>query len=57
MAKIVQKEDGTYSIEGIMLGDGRESSTGKSTILFTDRIKSSDGMVAQVNIYYPNSKL
>lgn len=56
MANLVKQANGKYSITDITLGEGKVSSTGKSIVLFTERIKTNDGMVAQVNIYEPNKQ-
>ena len=53
MAKLVKQANGTYTIEGITLSPGKVSSTGKSNVMYTERIKAEGGRVAQVCIYEP----
>mgnify|MGYP001561624893 CR=1 FL=1 len=55
MAQLIKESNGTYSIKGIQLTEGHVSSTGKSMVLFSERIKDGD-KVAQVNVYTPNKQ-
>ena len=56
MANIVKTDKG-YQITGIMLDEqGKPSSTGKSIVHFTERIKGTDGKVAQLTIYTPTKQ-
>ena len=44
------------SISDITLGEGKVSSTGKSTVLFSERQKDNQGRVIQVTVYEPIGK-
>lgn len=55
MAQLIKEPNGTYSIKGITLSEGRLSSTGKSMVNFSEKIKDGD-KVAQVNIYTPTKQ-
>lgn len=52
----ISNQQGKVSIADINLGEGKVSSTGKSSVLFSEKQKDTNGTVYQVTVYQPIAK-